>query len=299
MTSRPRVGTYFYPWYNAQRWHEAPCPSTPTIGEYQSNDSSVVEWQIEQILEASIDYVVFEIVPAHDWCFDLMAASIECFIEKARSTRLSWSFLIDTRISPGPVSAVDDVLSIVAYLERRGWTKEMEKGPSDRPLLFHFGPLPHDAHEITQRLRARFEMVFPAYIPHWGHPDTSHALPVFDDFAHGAGEKGMTVEEFLTERGYAAFWHSTMEITCHRGFCAVEPGYNDMLLKRNPQLAPVVERENGDHYRKRLRQAFSMKPDHILIYSWNEYFEGTEIEPTQEHGSLYVDLTREAVKEMS
>ena len=74
-----------------------------------------------------------------------------------------------------------------------------------------------------------------------------------------------------------------------------EPGYDDTQLHRNPQLAPVVKRRNGQHYRTRIQQALATGASHIIIYSWNEYFEGSTIEPTLEYGSFYVDLTRRAI----
>ena len=38
------------------------------------------------------------------------------------------------------------------------------------------------------------------------------------------------------------------------------------------------------------RSAVTLGAEHILVYSWNEYFEGTNIEPTVEFGDTYVDL---------
>ncbi len=38
-----QFGIYYYPWYNKQRWAEAPRICTPTLGEYDSTDPAVVK----------------------------------------------------------------------------------------------------------------------------------------------------------------------------------------------------------------------------------------------------------------
>jgi hypothetical protein len=295
---RMNVGTYFFPWYNQQRWSEAPRPFTPMIGEYNSAHPDVISWQIDQIIAAAIDYVIFEIVPQHDWCFRTSRDAIEIAVEQLQSRDLCWSFLIDSTINPGPKSAVHDVLELIDYIEGAGWTKAIVTGPKGRPMLFHFAPYPDHASQISLILENRYEMVYPLYIPHWGKVDPCLTLPVFSPHTRGAAKRGVTVFDELMPKRYIAFWQSTEELLLYDGICSIEPGYDDSLLHRDPQLAPVVKRRQGQHYRKRIKQAVATGADHILIYSWNEYFEGSTIEPTREYGTFYVDLTRRTIEEL-
>ncbi|HDM76846.1 MAG TPA: hypothetical protein ENG51_10295 [Deltaproteobacteria bacterium] len=55
----------------------------------------------------------------------------------------------------------------------------------------------------------------------------------------------------------------------------------------------VVSRENGELYRRLLSEAIRLKPDILLITSFNEWHEGTQIEPAEEYGDLYLKITRE------
>jgi hypothetical protein len=73
------------------------------------------------------------------------------------------------------------------------------------------------------------------------------------------------------------------------------PGYFDKLLKRNPQLAPEVDRKNGLTLIRQFQAAMETRPGHILVYSWNEYFEGTAIEPTTEFDLTYVQIVRDLI----
>lgn len=68
----------------------------------------------------------------------------------------------------------------------------------------------------------------------------------------------------------------------------VMPGYDDTEV-RSPGY--VVERENGAYYNSFWSTARLSSPDHYIITSFNEWHEGTEIEPSLEYGYKYIDLT--------
>ena len=80
----------------------------------------------------------------------------------------------------------------------------------------------------------------------------------------------------------------------------VSPGYDDRHLhdlsrKNNPHRS--VERSSGSTYRKMLDFALSVdeQPDMVLISTFNEYHENTHIEPSRDHGSQYLDMTRDFI----
>jgi hypothetical protein len=49
----------------------------------------------------------------------------------------------------------------------------------------------------------------------------------------------------------------------------------------------VTERWGGETYRVLWEEAVAAHPDYVLITSWNEWHEGSEIEPSVEYGSLF------------
>jgi len=86
----------------------------------------------------------------------------------------------------------------------------------------------------------------------------------------------------------------------------VTPGYDDRVLKRkhsikywiwrflNLKLSEFyIPRFNGFTYKSLWDQALALKPDYVLITSFNEWHEGTEIEPSKEYGDYYLRLTKE------
>jgi hypothetical protein len=75
----------------------------------------------------------------------------------------------------------------------------------------------------------------------------------------------------------------------------VMPGYND-----NNKPESVVDRQNGIYYTLFWSIAKACFPDGYAITSFNEWHEGTEIEPSREYGHQYIYLTRhETIPEFS
>jgi hypothetical protein len=70
----------------------------------------------------------------------------------------------------------------------------------------------------------------------------------------------------------------------------VMPGYDDSRIRGGHV---VRDRANGDYYRRAWQTAIDRNAQAVIITSFNEWFEGTQIEPSQRYGNLYLDLTRE------
>jgi hypothetical protein len=70
----------------------------------------------------------------------------------------------------------------------------------------------------------------------------------------------------------------------------VMPGYDDRSVHRPPPR-PVTARWGGETYEALWREAIAAAPDYVLITSWNEWHEGSELEPSVEYGSQILNET--------
>ena len=69
----------------------------------------------------------------------------------------------------------------------------------------------------------------------------------------------------------------------------VIPGYDDSALPSRNEI--IINRDNGNVYKLFWEKAKHGGADWILITSFNEWHEGTEIEPSMEYGNFYLNAT--------
>ena len=74
----------------------------------------------------------------------------------------------------------------------------------------------------------------------------------------------------------------------------VMPGYDDRRLHGSTR--PILKRDGGRFYNRQWAMAQSFMDStmpHVGLTSFNEWHEGTEIEPSRQYGVSYLDITRE------
>ncbi|MBN1998347.1 glycoside hydrolase family 99-like domain-containing protein [candidate division KSB1 bacterium] len=112
------------------------------------------------------------------------------------------------------------------------------------------------------------------------------AVKIFDGF-HTYNPLYHTQEEltsiFTTNLVLSHYHHKVFAGT-------ILPGYDDTVI-RTP--GTVVEREGGRFYQMQWEVVKQINPPWVLITSWNEWHEGSEIEPSMDFGKQYINLTKD------
>ncbi|MEI7633536.1 MAG: glycoside hydrolase family 99-like domain-containing protein, partial [bacterium] len=100
---------------------------------------------------------------------------------------------------------------------------------------------------------------------------------------------------FDGEANYGSSCHdSRIEVSFPRLYAAtIRPGFDDTGMRYYCSVAQpyFMPRKGGATYREEWERALTSNADMIIITSWNEFAEGTNIEPDIEHGFQYGHLT--------
>lgn len=296
-----RVGAYFYPWYDAAHWASAPIEDEPAFGRYYSANRELIGYQLAMIKAAGIDFVIMQYVSREVWISELVRETCIAISELAPAYGLKISFLIDAIDARPDEKFVNEAGRFVAFSRLAQEIVDthpldrFESGPDGRPLMFAFSPAAADAREL-QRQHRQFFWRHPAYrvAKYWGWKPKNPREKDFGGTRFPRLEiwRRRTLRQVLEPVGIIPFWTESPALRVFGDFAAVCPGYDDRALGRDDEVTPVLSRADGALFREQLEEARAKNARYVLIYSWNEYFERTQIEPTVGEGLKYVNILR-------
>lgn len=280
------VLAFYYSWFDENSWSPAKVPDLPAQ-PYVSRDRGAMARHIDQAKAAGIDaFVVSWYGP----------------IEKNNQTETNLRVLLDEAANRGFRIAVDfevtspfyrspaDVRSALARLLATHANHPAYLRSAGRPVIFFW----RQQRISLEQWSAIRGAVDPELRSMWigEGVDVSH-LKVFDghhlysvtwkpptDLAVTAKKFAKRVRDYSSRSGSYKVYTAT-----------VMPGYDDRKTGRKNAFA--VGREDGAYYARSWRAAIASKPDWIIITSYNEWPEGTYIEPSRSFGDRYLGLTAE------
>ncbi len=297
-TAPKQVLTFYYGWYGnpatSGRWvHWRDVDETarnigqsthfPRLGAYDSHDPKIVEQHCRWAKEAGITGFImtwWRQGDFHDQGMPLM-------LDTARKQGLSITAYFETVREGGPLA---DVLYVLEkYGQHPAWLKV-----DGRPVLFVYGRAVGQLKlEGWKPVTEEAKKKLPNGAVFIGDRISEEAAKIFDGvhtYNITGRTKGMSVEQ-IRAWGRATFpeWVKTAGggISC----LTIIPGYDDTELDR-PKPRPTTDRHGGETYRTLWREAIAANPDWVLITSFNEWHEGSEIEPSVEDGDRELETTR-------
>ena len=271
----------------------------PEGGLYSSNDPATVDRQMEQIAGAGIDVVVVSWWGPGSY-EDRATPGV---LEAADRHGLEVTFLLE----PGFGSATEARSWVVHLIDTYGSHPAFHRSAHQggRPLLYTFAPLKFDASTLSFGIPTTdwAEVLGPTGArtirgtPHDAAIVAHVEVPLFVHLAAEAGFDavntyyasgsvtlpGTTIG--IPVSGDTSTWGDLLErARWHRleFYPSVGPGYDDLRI-RPGNVAATRDRRNGTYYSQMVDAACRTRPDVISITSFNEWHEGTQIEPTAEH----------------
>lgn len=280
------VLAFYYTWYDTGQWTADKVPDLPAI-PYNSRDRATIERHVDQARTAGIDaFVVSWYGPQVE--NNQTETNFRTLLDVAQEKGLRATVDVDLGASPflhssGDVSAALRYVLTVhaqhpAFLRYGGkpliffWRQQRFSVDTWRAIRAEVDP-DHNSLWIAEGVDFTYLAVFDGlhlYNVTWDPPA---------DVGYTLSRWGGRVREYNATHGTHKLWVAT-----------VMPGYDDT---RAPGREHTYrhDRQNGAYYRETWQAAIASSPDLVIITSFNEWVEGTMIEPSVSYGNLYLDIT--------
>jgi hypothetical protein len=261
VAQKPVVGVHYFMWYQhggggwGNNANVAQTGMKPTIGWYFSNDPVVIDTHLAQMSAAGFDFVIVHVNAESPpgW------ANAHTFFDRLARHKLRAAIMLDG-------------LYIRPATQKAMWVAKANAEFGGHPNYFF-----SDGKPLVMLYSAAADFVVPGVA----------LRNVYWTENYGPGTNSFNASRVLYPRDWP-FWAPTPQPVVN-GVVPVVPGYIDTHLGRERSME--YPRASGQMYREQWQRALALRPELILVYSWNEYFEETAIEPTETWGDQYLKLT--------
>ena len=278
---RSEVLTFHYGWYGPDEgWGMSADggrnhPNVPVGGLYDSLDPAVITRQITQARAAGVT----GFITSWDGQGHRRDRVLEALLAAAPQGFAVTAYLESAGGSP------ETLATRLAYLESRLSASPRALRLNGRPCLFVFDRVLQEIGEAgwVQARPRNLAVVGPANT----EAEIAARRPLFEAlhlYSMQFQTDGWRVGFEARARRWLSRW-----VARQRGLvvttATVLPGYDDRRLDDRTGDRPTTPRRDGRTFDMMLNAARAARPDWLLIVSWNEWFEATEIEPSMENGT--------------
>ncbi|HYA41070.1 MAG TPA: DUF5010 domain-containing protein, partial [Syntrophobacteraceae bacterium] len=296
------IGTYYFYWYDKSSNTHIIDPSTKTdaLTDHPATLDQFswksVEWHKKQLSDmeaAGIDMalMVFWGAPSeHDrgtrlhWSYEGLPPLVEArdqllkegkhppfigLIYDTSTLRLnSWKEQVDLTTQRGKEWFYSTVRDFFSCIPQRHWATI-----DGRPifLLYNAGFASNYDQSVIDYTRANFAKDFGR---------DPYIVPQFSWIYHNVRGDSFCV------------WGGSSGLK-HAGISELGPGFDDSAAIHRKRV--VVPRDNGKLYEDSWRNFLRRPTPIVMVETWNEFHEGTDICESREYGRRYIDLTRKYV----
>ena len=301
-----QVLAFYYGWYGTpqvsgqwRHWeqvrpdrHEiASTMHYPADGPYDSHDPAVIERQAAAAERAGLTGFIYS------WWGrgQFEDAGVPLLLDAAQRHHLKVTIYIETVRGGSPADRQADAVADLRYILAQYAHHPAWLSVAGRPVIFIYNKAFQLAGNWNwSAIRREAEAGAPArplLFIDWRNPailaefDGIHRYDVTRDLG-GVPIAGLAAAARASDAEQVLF--AGDRISC----VTILPGHDVSKVRRQPD-PHATDRDDGTPYRVLWQQAIAADPDWVLIVSWNEWHEGSEIEPSFENGAR--ELTATAV----
>lgn len=294
-----QVLAFYYGWYGPGTHWQSPdpinktladAPDYPMAGPYDSLDPTTIDRHVTQAKDAGITGLICS------WWGqgDRTDQQLKALLDSAALGDLAITAYVENITSPQTLADVCLYL-LNTYGSHPSWLKL-----NGKPVIFLYDRVLQTVGLdgwtkalaiIDSRAKGRLAVVATGN----GRKQIAERAPLFDG-VHIYGMPYYLAQThplaWLWRRQFYNGWvkyQAGLSLTT----ATVIPGYDDHLVPGRPAPRPFVDRDKGKLYRDLWKAAISARPDWILIVSFNEWHEGSQIEPSVQYGDRELLTTRE------
>ena len=270
---------FYYAWYDPSSFGNGKTPYQPIL-PYYSADSATIERQVKTAKAAGIDGFV------QSWYGPNSTQQTEpnfaTLLQIAQ--RLNFTAAVDFETNSPFFNTGQDRIDALKTLIATHAQHPAYFRLDGKPVIFFWKNVSLSV-ATWQNIR---QQVDPSHKTIWiAEGGSTEYLDVFDglhlyNVAWSAEPEAVNARWARNTRNYgdgSRYWAGT-----------AMPGFDNSLLQGEHT---VRQRNNGDYLRRSFRGAAATNPDILLLTSFNEWAEGSAIEPSQSYGNQYLQTMGE------
>ncbi len=278
------VLAFYYGWYDDKTWTSDQVPDMP-VSPYRSADRTTIERQVNEAQGAGIQAFVMSWYGPGDNPTERNFLTL-LDVAQARGFQATVDFETDSPLMPTSESLNRGLRHLVQMHARHAAFLRYE----GRPVIFFWRQ-----NKLSLETWAAWRQeIDPQHETIWiAEGDNPAWLDVFDGLhlysitwrvntnpAYTASKMRKRVDEYKIQRGATRYWVAT-----------TMPGYDDTRVAGRADT--FVYPRSPEYYRSTWQAAIASAPEMAIVNSFNEWREGTMIEPSVTYGQTYLEVTRE------
>ncbi len=324
---RPLLMAHYMPWYQTPDvsgywgWHwtmnhfnpaqmdengrpQIASHTMPLTGPYDSMDDALLEYQVALMKLSGIDGVIVDWYGIEDfWDYGVLNQATGKLFEVIRQAGLQFAICYEDQTVKHMVDnkhlAMADVYThgqdVMRYMRDTWFGDDAYLKSEGRPVLLTFGPQYYASGSDWEKLFSVLDVqpVFITLDKRIGNVSTS-SFPWPPMWASKDGVLTQAALETYLKPFYAKVGGDAYRVG------GAFPGFHDIYKEVGVSEGyGFLDDQGGETFRFTLELALSNHPDMVQLITWNDYGEGTIIEPTEEFGYRYLEMVQDARRAMA